>query len=154
LRILLALMLFSKSFGYALRSVLYLASVGEGTSRIALDEIADVLKVPRHFLGKVMKRLVKEGVLSSQKGPSGGFSMNEKTLNLTLYDFLLLSGETTQFESCILRLNRCNSQNPCPMHDKAEFVRNEWQRVLSSTMIKDLLKVNQAEFIQSLRVHA
>ena len=52
-------MIFSKTFGYALRSVLYLAMLHEDKDRIQLDEIAVQLSVPRHFLGNVMKKLVK-----------------------------------------------------------------------------------------------
>ncbi len=85
-------MFFSKSFGYALRSVLYVASVGESNGKVPLEKIAEGLNVPRHFLGKVMKRLVKEGILSSQKGPNGGFFTNEKTLQTPLLQFIHLTG--------------------------------------------------------------
>ena len=71
-------MIFSKTFGYALRGVLYLSTINEDKPRVQLDEIAAKLSIPRHFLGKVMKKLVKEGVLSSMKGPFGGFSVNER----------------------------------------------------------------------------
>ena len=77
-------MIFSKSFGYALRGVLYISMTGEDKTRVQLDEIASELAIPRHFLGKVMKKLVKEGVLSSLKGPYGGFSINGKNMETEL----------------------------------------------------------------------
>jgi Rrf2 family transcriptional regulator, iron-sulfur cluster assembly transcription factor len=65
-------MVFSKSFGYALRGVLYVTMAGEKKTMIQLEEVAHQLTVPKHFLAKVMKNLVKEGVLNSMKGPYGG----------------------------------------------------------------------------------
>ena len=67
-------MIFSKSFGYALRGVLYVAlSADKGP--VQLNEIAEALGVPRHFMGKIMKRLAHNSILDSQKGPSGGFEI-------------------------------------------------------------------------------
>jgi Rrf2 family transcriptional regulator, iron-sulfur cluster assembly transcription factor len=45
-------MIFSKSFGYALRSVLYVALVKDEKEKTQLDEIAGALNVPRYFLGE------------------------------------------------------------------------------------------------------
>src|SRR5678816_4528942 len=77
-------MVFSKSFGYAVRGVLYIAIMNGDRKRIQLDEIAEKLTVPRFFLGKIMRKMVKEGILESGKGKYGGFSMNENTLKTTL----------------------------------------------------------------------
>ncbi len=143
-------MLFSKSFGYALRSVLYVAASESEKNRVSLNEIAERLNIPRHFLGKVMKRVVKEGVLSSQKGPTGGFSTNEKTLFTTLRVFVDITGEPIQADSCVLRLQKCNSRNPCPLHQQAQLLRDHWLNLLSSTTIRDLLKKDRPEFLSSI----
>jgi Rrf2 family iron-sulfur cluster assembly transcriptional regulator len=143
-------MLFSKSFGYAIRSVLYVATVGEDKARIPLTTIASDLNIPRHFLGKVMKRLVKEGVISSQKGPNGGFFVNDKTLATSLIKFVEITGESAYFETCVLRMRRCNPDKPCPLHYKAEGLRAEWRDLFSSTTVKDLLKKDEGAFIDSL----
>jgi DNA-binding IscR family transcriptional regulator len=37
--------------------------------KIRIDEMANRLSVPRHFLGKIMNRVVKTGILNSIKGP-------------------------------------------------------------------------------------
>ena len=133
-------MFFSKSFGYALRSVLYVAAgEGDGRGKIPLERIAEDLKVPRHFLGKVMKRLVKEGVLSSQKGPNGGFYANENTLTTPLVKLIYITDDNDYFRSCVLRLGSCNASNPCQLHHKAVKLRDEWEHLFSSTKIRDLL---------------
>lgn len=145
-------MLFSKSFGYALRGVLYVAILSDSKPRIQLEEIAQKLSVPRHFLGKVMKGLVKEKILRSLKGPYGGFSLHENTIDTTLLKLAEVTGDTGLFESCVLRLRQCNAKNPCPMHKEAESLRKKWQDLLASTTIGDLLKKDQPDFIQSIAI--
>lgn len=143
-------MLFSKTFGYALRGVLYVAITIESKPRVQLEEIAQQLALPRHFMGKVMKKLVKEGVLTSLKGPYGGFCINERTMKTSLLKLTEITGEAGEFTICVLRLGKCNSANPCPMHRKVESIRQQWQTVLSSTTIEDLLTKKQPDFISSI----
>jgi len=148
--ILLFTMFFSKSFGYALRSVLYVAAEQNGTGKLPLDKIAEDLAVPRHFLGKVMKRLVKEGILSSQKGPNGGFCTNENTLATPLIRLIYITEDNDYFKTCVLRLRKCNSLRPCPLHLKAESLRDQWEQLFSTTSINDLLKKEQPNFLESI----
>lgn len=60
-------MIFSKSFGYALRSVLYVTLVRDEKEKIQLDEIINALNVPECFLGKLTSDLLKESIHSSFK---------------------------------------------------------------------------------------
>ncbi len=145
-------MIFSKSFGYALRGILYLSMASESKARVQLDEIAEQLTVPRHFLGKVMKKLVKDGVLSSLKGPYGGFCINEKTMEMPLLKLVEITGEPEEFSSCVLRLRKCNAENPCPMHHQIESLRRQWQTLLTSTTIGDLVRKDLPDFIRSIAV--
>ncbi len=143
-------MIFSKSFGYALRSVLYVALVSDEKEKTQLDKIAVALNVPRYFLGKVMNRLVKEGILSSLKGHKGGFFINETTLGVSLSRIMDITGENEQFDTCVLRQHKCNVDNPCPLHKQAEAIKEKWQSLLSTTTVEDLLKKDTAMFIRGI----
>ncbi len=145
-------MIFSKTFGYALRGVLYVALLSDERERIQLDEIAEKLSVPRHFLGNVMKKIVKAGVLGSMKGPYGGFCINDHTRQLTLLRLKEITGEVEDSDVCVLRLRKCSQVNPCPMHNQVEALRERWQQLLASTTIDDLLKNSQPDFIKSISV--
>lgn len=145
-------MVFSKSFGYALRGILYIAVSSNDNARIQLAEIAEKLHIPRHFLGKVMRKLAEEGVINSMKGPYGGFSINEGTMKTPLRKLINITGEGEGFQTCVLRLRRCNSQNPCPLHEEVELLRSRWQSLLASTTVGDLLKKEQPDFIRSIAI--
>ncbi len=132
-------MFFSKSFGYALRGVLYVTLVSDENRRVQVDEIAHKLAVPKHFLAKIMNRVVKEGILDSTKGPYGGFSVNNETLKAPLIRFLKITDGMEQFNTCVLKLRKCNKDNPCPLHFLMEKNRNDLLNNFSQTTVADLL---------------
>ena len=143
-------MFYSKSFGYALRGVLYIALICKDNQRIQVDEIARELNVPKHFLSKILKKIVKNGILNSTKGPYGGFSINEKTVSTFLYDlFVIINGET-HFDNCVLGLNKCNPDQPCPLHDKMQPSREEVYLLFTRTTIGNLLEKEQTDLIRGI----
>jgi Rrf2 family iron-sulfur cluster assembly transcriptional regulator len=143
-------MIFSKSFGYAIRGVLYVAIMRDEKRCVQVEEVASKLAVPRHFMGKIMKKLAKEKILVSTKGPSGGFILNEHTLKLSLMDMVKIIDGVEIFDSCALRAKECNSMSPCPMHFQFENVKRNLKSILSDTTIGDLLEGDKPEFIKSI----
>lgn len=143
-------MFFSKSFGYAVRGVLYIALMQDEKHYVQVEEIASKLVAPKHFMGKILKKLVKENILLSVKGPSGGFTLTRETLELPVMKLAVLTDGVDFFDKCVLRVKECDTDNPCPLHYQVVEIRNKLKNVLSSTKIGDLLKENKADFIKSL----
>lgn len=143
-------MLFSKSFGYALRSILYIGVKENKQKRVQVDEISDQLFIPRYFTSKILKKLVKHDLLVSTKGPYGGFGLHKKTLDTNLLTILNVIEGLEMFHTCTLRFNTCNSNNPCPLHFKLEIQRNQLKSVLESTTISELLQPDKKDFIKSI----
>ena len=143
-------MMLSKSFGYALRSMLYMAALQNEKKVIQLQEIAKELDVPRHFLGKVLKRLSKKGIIDSSKGHSGGYTLNEKSLSVSVMEILdLIEGEEL-FQTCVIGFKKCDASNPCPLHIQFAETKNQMQKIFSETKIGQLLKEDKPAFIRSL----
>lgn len=147
-----ATMTFSKSFGYAIRGIIYIVMKEYEGKNVQLDEIADTLNVPRYFLAKVMNRIVKAGILNSTKGHSGGFCCNETTLYTSLLRIAESVGELNEADNCVLRFRACNGTNPCILHKKIEPLRLKWKNFLSKTNIKDLLDEQPGGLIESITI--
>jgi Rrf2 family protein len=143
-------MFFSKSFGYALRGVLYVALMNDENRKIRIDEMANRLSVPRHFLGKIMNKVAKKGILDSTKGPKGGFSLNSATLQTPLISLIETMDGVEQFDSCLMRLKKCNENNPCPLHNLLHAERVGLRKIFSETKVGDLLKEDKPDFIRSI----
>ena len=143
-------MIFSKSFGYAVRGVLYIALMQDEKRYVQVEEIASTLSVPRHFMGKIMKRLVKAEVISSAKGPFGGFTINANTLEVKLIRFFELTNGLAEFHQCVLSVKECNAASPCPLHFQMKELRSKLEDVLSGTTLADMLSDNKNELIRSI----
>src|SRR5271154_4484830 len=78
-------MFYSRSAEYAIRSCVYLARVPDGKFAMARN-IAEEEKIPAHFLAKILQELTRKGLLRSNKGPSGGFSLRVPANKIRLLD--------------------------------------------------------------------
>jgi Rrf2 family protein len=130
--------MFSKTFGYALRAVTFVAIHGHDHHKVGLHELADNLEIPRHFLGKIMQDMVRHGILDSTKGPSGGFFPNEHTRKTPLLDILKITDGNLIFDHCALNIKRCNAEHPCPLHHDFAVCRDGMLKVLSVKTIGQL----------------
>jgi Rrf2 family protein len=123
--------MFSKTFGYALRATTFVAVHGREEKRIGLQELAEGLDIPRHFLGKVMQDLVRHGIVDSMKGPNGGFFANDRTEATPLLDILKITDGNLIFDQCALNIKRCNAEHPCPLHHDFAVCRDGMLKVLA-----------------------
>ncbi len=72
---------YSEAASIGMHGMVLVARAGE---TINVQKIADITGSSRHHVAKVMQRLVKEGFLLSNRGPSGGFKLNIEPQNITL----------------------------------------------------------------------
>ena len=117
---------------------------------VQLQEIADEISVPRHFLGKVMKRLAKNRIVDSAKGRKGGFMLNEQTLSYSLKDLIILIEGDALFSACVIGFKKCNEKNPCPLHRQIVEIRKQMINTYSETKVSDLLIDDKTELLKSL----
>lgn len=130
--------MFSKSCKYAMRAVLFLALNASENSKSGVSQIAEELDVPKHFLAKILQQLSKNLLISSTKGPSGGFYLSEDNLKTSLRKVVETIDGPEVFNSCILGLPVCSSENPCPLHFKALEYRNGLLDVISDKSVEEL----------------
>jgi Rrf2 family protein len=80
-------MIYSRSADYAIRSFVHLARIPEGKFAMA-RHIAEEEQIPAHFLAKILQELTRKGLLRSNKGPSGGFSLRVPASQIRLLDLV------------------------------------------------------------------
>ena len=132
--------MFSKSCKYAIRAVLYLALNSDENKKIGVEEIAKQIDVPRHFLAKTLQLLTKRNIISSIKGPNGGFYLNKKNRKSNLYEVIEIVDGNDAFISCVLGVKECSNSNPCPYHHLVIANRNKLERTLKNETIEQTAK--------------
>ena len=146
-------MFLSKSFGYALRGILYKASMQDEQRKVQIEEIATKLSAPKHFLGKIMQQVVKAGLLKSTKGPYGGFSLTNETQATPVIKLVEITDGMDQFTMCVLKLKYCDGLNPCPLHYEMEDIKRNFLGVFTKNTIGDLANDTKTNLLRSLAVN-
>jgi Rrf2 family protein len=142
-------MFFSKSFGYAVRSILYIAAEQDKKGFVQLDDISTTLKLPRQFLARWLKNLVKENILISVKGPKGGFALSKEGRQVKLITILEIT-DGNRLDECVLKSKNCSTSSPCPLHDQFAPMRKAISDILNTATIHSLMKGEHKRFIKTL----
>jgi Rrf2 family protein len=106
----------SKSCEYALKSILYITKHSQNLERVGAKSISDDLAIPYHFAAKLLQILAKADIITSQKGPNGGFYLTTENLKHSLADVVRAIDGNGIFVNCILGLKTCSETRPCPLH--------------------------------------
>lgn len=129
--------MFSKSCEYGIRASIYVAKHSLKNEKVSLIEVAKHTDAPPAFMAKILQKLVRTEVLSSQKGPSGGFFIPTENLErVSVLSIVLAMDGDGIFEDCTLGLRRCDGQKPCPMHFDFIKIREEMRDSLESNTLK------------------
>jgi Rrf2 family protein len=115
----------SNAAKYAIRSILYLAMHTDRKNKIGVKKIAEELSAPQPFLAKLLQQLTKSKLVSSTKGPNGGFYLSEANKHNSIWDIIENIDGTVKFEECFLGLKKCEDANPCPVHSIAVPFRKQ-----------------------------
>ncbi|MBK9511592.1 MAG: Rrf2 family transcriptional regulator [Cytophagaceae bacterium] len=129
----------SKTCGYAIRGMVLLSLEQNRDKKIGIQEIAEELSVPQHFMGKILQDLAKRGLIGSIKGPHGGFYCNNRTPELQLIEVIEAVDGLGILKKCFLGRDECSAINPCPMHDDFDGCRTAIFKVFASKTIADLV---------------
>ncbi len=129
--------MFSKSCEYAIKASIFIAQKREGVQCVRVKEIAKGINAPEHFVAKILQELSRKKVISSMKGPNGGFCMNEAQINKPVLDIVLLIDGDGILNNCVLGLEHCSSSNPCPMHLEYQKIKLSIKNMLEKNTIRD-----------------
>lgn len=126
---------FSKSCEYAMRAVFYIARSTHQGRKVGIKEIAENIKSPEPFLGKILQKLSREGLVQSSKGPNGGFYLNQDNLHKPIAEIVVCIDGNQLLTGCGLGLDYCSESNPCPLHQEFKFIREQLNQMLQNTTI-------------------
>jgi Rrf2 family iron-sulfur cluster assembly transcriptional regulator len=122
---------------YAVRAALTLAEAPEDTL-VTVDEISGRLDVPRNYLSKILHAMARGGVLTSTRGPGGGFRLARPASELTLSDIVRHFDDLPDSSGCLLGRERCSDDDPCAAHDRWKSVSASVRDFFNKTTLVDL----------------
>lgn len=130
--------MFSKACEYGLQAVLYIALQEKEGRKVGLKEISESQEVPHHFLSKILQKLVRNEVLDSIKGPSGGFSLKISASELRLLEIVEIIDGLDIINRCCIGLKTCSDASPCPVHHDYKIVKEKIHKLLQEKTLEEL----------------
>lgn len=124
---------------YALRAMLLLAKP-ETSRALRADEIAEATGAPRNYMAKVLNAVAKAGLITSARGPAGGFTLALPADEITLSRVVELFDAVPTNPRCMLGSGPCDPVHPCRAHDAWQAVCSARRSPFTHTTIADLLE--------------
>ena len=121
---------------YALRAMIYLAQHADRWP-VSGKEVAQGAGIPAKYLSTILSNLVRDGVLESTRGKSGGFRM-VKPPKLTFLIDVLAPFEQLDQGRCPFGNTRCGDDDPCLAHHRWKKVVNSFHQFLHNTTVYDI----------------
>ncbi|MFT8313674.1 MAG: Rrf2 family transcriptional regulator [Clostridium sp.] len=120
---------------YAIRAVLILAKNSE---KYILDAktICEFGNIPLRFLLKLLRKLIKSGIIKSYRGVNGGYSLAKAPIDINLRDIIESIEGPITINRCLYDKDTCSAGkgDNCAIHAALYNVQ--------SKMISELEKVN------------
>lgn len=129
--------MFSKACEYAIKIMIHLAAVQRDGQKAGLKDISAAIASPEAFTAKILQQLVRSGLLFSVRGPNGGFEVR-KDRPVALSEIVTAIDGEGIMKNCVLGLDNCSEEYPCPVHQKFKAVRDHLTGILISTNIEEI----------------
>lgn len=127
-------MLFSHSAAYAVRALIWLACQPKD-SRWLAAEVASREGIPQPYLCKVLGILKSHGLISSARGPKGGYALLQDPGTITLLQVLKLFDSEKWVTECPLAFGNCGDCRLCPLADSWNSTRAGLLTFMEATTI-------------------
>ncbi len=131
----------SNTCKYAIRATIYVGLNNQEGKRIGIKKIAEELDMPSPFLGKIMQTLAKNKLLTSTKGPNGGFALNKKAEDISLLDIIKIFDGLDVFHECVIGLKLCEKKpsfkDECPFGNKIDPLMDQFYKEFEKQTIAD-----------------
>jgi Rrf2 family protein len=129
----MSLMQIPRKIEYALRAMIHLADNPGGVAQGRV--IAQQEHIPKYYLEKVIRDLMKRGLVRARRGPGGGYQLARPPETVSFRDVIEAVEGPISLNVCVDGSSACNLQPACRMFR----VWEEGQRVLLDVFSRTML---------------
>jgi Rrf2 family protein len=106
---------------------------------VSLKAVAKAIDSPVAFTAKILQSLANNNIITSSKGPTGGYEIPEDmSMDIKLSHIVEAIDGANIYRGCGLGLKQCNELKPCPIHFQFKAIREELKNMLETTTIEEL----------------
>ena len=144
----------SKACKYGIRAAVFVASKAESGVKLNVKDIAKEVDAPEAFTAKILQILNKHRIITSLKGPYGGFYIERFQMEQPIINIVNAIDGMSIFKECGLGLKQCSETHPCPLHFQYKIAREALLNAFQQTTVGHLAReINGGtSFINNLKV--
>jgi Rrf2 family protein len=125
----------SEAASIAIHSIILVA---KSEVKLNANQIAETLNFSRNHLSKVMHVLAKNGYLSSERGPKGGFMLNKDPKKISLLEIYEVVEGIVEAFNCVTACAKCPFKT-CIFGGLTTKFTEEFTLHLRTTKVADLI---------------
>jgi Rrf2 family protein len=111
---------------------------GQNGERFTAPALAEMIQASEAHLSKVMQRLVKAGLIKSNRGPGGGFTIAKRLMDISLMDIYEAIEGSFPSENCLFENHVCGRER-CALGDFLANINKECKDYFENTRLGDLV---------------
>ena len=119
----------TKKADYGLMAMKHLAEHAERGACSAKD-VADAYRIPQEALAKILQRLVKAGLLHSQHGTNGGYTLARDPGMISAFEVIRAIDGPLFITSCVTVRGECDQSDRCNIREPLRRVSHGIEEVL------------------------
>jgi Rrf2 family protein len=127
----------SKKADYALIAMKHLAQKRDAGSSSA-REIAEQYDIPIELMAKVLQRLVRMGLLTSQQGTRGGYALSRPSGTITVADVIQAIDGPFTVTSCSTEDSSCEQYGKCSIRDPLWRIKERIVAALGTVSLAEM----------------
>jgi Rrf2 family protein len=127
----------TKKADYALMAMKHLAEHPSGASRSAKD-VAEAFGIPPEALAKILQRLAKAGLLHSQHGINGGYTLARPAHTISAFEVIRAIDGPLFITSCVTVRGECDQTDRCNIREPLRKVNESIEAVLKRIKISHM----------------
>jgi Rrf2 family protein len=128
----------TKATDYAMQAMIHMACLPP--DGVALrTELAAARNIPASFMAKVLRRLVRAGLLRSTRGVHGGFALARPAPDISMLDVVEAIDGPVELVDCLPDGAGCAYSRSCPAMPVWNDARDALRTTLDATSLEDLV---------------
>lgn len=132
----MSVMQIPRKIEYALRAMIHLADNPEGVANG--NQIAESEHIPKYFLEKVIRDLMRAGLVRSRRGPGGGYQLGRSADVISFKEIIEAVEGPINLNVCLEDSNTCSLQPRCRMFRVWEHGQRVLLEVFSQTNLRQI----------------
>ena len=134
----MSLMQIPRKIEYALRAMIHLADDPTGVARGI--EIARTEHIPKYYLEKVIRDLMRRGLVRARRGPGGGYQLGRPAETISFRDVIEAVEGPSESGRCVLADKPCGGTDQCALHVPWSRARAQLMSELARTQLSTLVR--------------